>query len=49
MVEHISIVERLIRLKAYLATLSKESEPHINVNDDQWPIAANLKVFCNLL
>jgi hypothetical protein len=39
-----SMVERLIRLKAYLAILSEEGELDINLNDDQWIIATNLKI-----
>ncbi len=38
------MVERLIRLKAYLAILSEEGELDINLNDDQWIIATNLKI-----
>jgi hypothetical protein len=38
------MVERLIRLKAYLAILAEEGELDINLNNDQWTIAANLKV-----
>jgi hypothetical protein len=39
-----SMVERLIRLKAYLAILAEEGELDVNLSNDQWTIAANLKV-----
>jgi hypothetical protein len=38
------MVERLIRLKVYLAILAEEGELDINLHEDQWTIAANLKV-----
>jgi hypothetical protein len=39
-----SMVDRLIRLKAYLALLEEEGELDCNLSDDQWTIITNLKV-----
>jgi hypothetical protein len=38
------MVERLIRLKAYLALLEKEGELDYNLSVEQWTIVTNLKV-----
>jgi hypothetical protein len=44
MVEHLFNVERLLRLKIYLAILEEEGELNCNLTDNQWLIITNLKV-----